>query len=497
MHPPSSLVSEEEPRRQPPLKRTRKKKQDSRRIVGASVSSFVGPRGGSAEPPGSRPCIQTPQADVAESGVPSTDAPNYDFEVDEKSIPSSTLRNLDVDGMRETIQARLSKNIQSQLGKKIVSAFENWTTVSQLSGEKRRPEGKLRPLSDNNNTEIEQGLPPIPTSILAPCTQTDSDSAFLLASRPGPSQPPASTPPSPPPSPPPVPSRSPSFQPALESDPPLYSLPTSRSASHKKCRPQPSDHLPTTAVATESSMIPVQNVQTDGESDLPSFVVSSSSASFGTSEVSSYPEISEGGAPNAHHPVHTENGPRDGAFDLNGQRTASVAEPDDPSQPGGFLLVNLYNDPDTPDQYTQDKWAIDVDTPNQLKVELWENRYNIWEENGVMTYVGKERKIPWKTLSHYYDSGEPLRLYRRPMRRFDFVLHKGLGFLLYMTGFALLLWQPWLKQSFSASFCAVLANILPMLGQWVLRVEQRSGERWVDSVLNSFQQLDPWRLYDL
>ncbi|KAG6919065.1 hypothetical protein DXG01_009318 [Tephrocybe rancida] len=184
-----------------------------------------------------------------------------------------------MDSMRETIQAKLSKSIQSQLGKKIMSAFEDWTTVPKLSGGKRRsayfePESDTWSPSNNNNIEVEQGLPPTPTSSLLFCTQTDP-SLPPLASRSGPSQLPL-LPPSPPPSPPPPFSPVPSSQPRVPAEPLLSSLPASRSASHRKCRPQLSEYT-RAAVVVESSggSGPAQNVQTDSESDLPLFVVPS------------------------------------------------------------------------------------------------------------------------------------------------------------------------------------------------------------------------------
>ncbi|KAG6834639.1 hypothetical protein H0H93_008311 [Arthromyces matolae] len=165
--------------------------------------------------------------------------------------------------------------------------------------------------------------------------------------------------------------------------------------------------------------------------------------------------------------------------------TQSIDTKDESEPPKAWLKIRLYDEPDSSD-FEQENWEVTLDTTNLLKPS--------WEEKGAVTLLAKNRQLPWKCLAPYLLKDKPICLYRRPMGRFDLALHKGLGLMLNLVGLILLFWQPWRKDFWSSS-CAVLANVLPMLGQWVLRLEKRSGERTVDPFLNSINQLDPRRVF--
>ncbi|KAG6808289.1 hypothetical protein H0H87_011949, partial [Tephrocybe sp. NHM501043] len=208
---------------------------------------------------------------------------------------------LDVDDMHESIQSTLSKTIQSQIAKKITDAVAIWTTIahpSSLAQRSAQPAGHFTPChldaqppSVDINTqpaELAQRLSPTSTSGSAPCCHNIQGPPLYARSAssntetlPVPSEPshpplPHPSPPSPPPSPLCPSSSTPSVKldPML-SDPPLYSPPASRTANHKKCRPQTSEQFTMTSDVTSSVVTCAQNVQTDNESELPQFVVPS------------------------------------------------------------------------------------------------------------------------------------------------------------------------------------------------------------------------------
>ncbi|KAG6851624.1 hypothetical protein C0991_007480, partial [Blastosporella zonata] len=150
-----------------------------------------------------------------------------------------------------------------------------------------------------------------------------------------------------------------SFESSLPSaKPPLHSPPTPRTKNHKQSSPKPSYHLTTSSVPAESSGGPVQNIKTDTVSDLPQYVVPTSSLEQTTESYPS-PDASMKDLPsmlNEHRPPQP-----------SGTSTASQEN----------LNVNLYNDPDSPQPFIPYKWEIDTLQENQLANVLWLKGYNV------------------------------------------------------------------------------------------------------------------------
>ncbi|KAH0591463.1 hypothetical protein H2248_001536 [Termitomyces sp. 'cryptogamus'] len=155
------------------------------------------------------------------------------------------------------------------------------------------------------------------------------------------------------------------------------------------------------------------------------------------------------------------------------------------------LSVHLFEDPDPPSHST---WVVQRDSENTFTVELWNDGYTFWQEDGSWVFIGKQRVLTWETLEPFTAGhgreAKPLRIYRRPTTRIDFLFGKGLSCLMYLIAVVLLLWQPW-KTDINSSLRGFFSNSLPMLAQWWWRIERRPGERTIDPFLNSFYSFNP------
>ncbi|KAG6834536.1 hypothetical protein H0H93_009100, partial [Arthromyces matolae] len=76
-----------------------------------------------------------------------------------------------------------------------------------------------------------------------------------------------------------------------------------------------------------------------------------------------------------------------------------------------WLYVRLYDDPESVN-YQEGTWEIELDTLNTPDPVVWDQGYTFWEENGGLTFLSKNRKIPWEFLASYHADRRPLCLYR-------------------------------------------------------------------------------------
>ncbi|KAG5717979.1 hypothetical protein E4T56_gene1725 [Termitomyces sp. T112] len=157
------------------------------------------------------------------------------------------------------------------------------------------------------------------------------------------------------------------------------------------------------------------------------------------------------------------------------------------------IVVQLFDDPDSLANSTL-IWYVKRESGNILHTQLWNDGYTYWQEGGSWVFIGEHRVLPWEILEPFTaENGreaQPLRIYRRPFTRIDFLLGKGLSLFMTLIAVILMLWQPWRTDIFG-SLRGFFGNFLPMLAQWWWRIDKRPGERTIDPFLNTVYWLNP------